>query len=70
MNEEPERTTKYVDVTVQLIFMGSYYDADECGSVATGWIDAGLEDRDNLRGWTTRVTSTREVPGDPEGFDA
>lgn len=61
-------TTKYVDVTVQLVFVGDYYAANECGSVAQGWIESGLNDRDDLHGVTVRVMNTREAPGDPEGL--
>jgi len=65
-----ERTTKYVTITVSATFHGDYYDADECEGQLQGWIGAGLEDRDNLRGYDFGIGTVREVPGDPEGFDS
>lgn len=66
MSDNP--TTKYVHVTVDLVFVGDYYDADECQGAVLGWIDGALGDRDDLRGWTTRTELRGEVPGDPEGL--
>lgn len=68
MNEE--RTTKYVTMTVEVIFHGDYYGAGEVVGQAQGWIEAGLEDRDNLRGCSFGQASVREVAGDPEGYDS
>lgn len=45
-------TRKEVVLTVLATFEGSYYGADELVDVATGWIHAGMEDRDDLRGVT------------------
>lgn len=59
-------TTKYVELSVQLVFVGDYYDADEVAEVASGWIYGTLDDRDDLQGVTVRTTRMREVPGDPE----
>lgn len=59
-------TTKYVELSVQLVFVGDYYDADEVAGVATDWIYGTLDDRDDLQGVTVRTTRMREVPGDPE----
>ena len=65
---EKRTTTKYVDLTVSLVFVGSYYDSDEVAGAAEGWIDSALNDRDDLAGWTVRKQSVRQVPGDPEGL--
>ena len=65
-----ERTTKYLTGTFRATFHGGYLDADECASYLEGWLDSGLEDRDDLRSWSFSVQSTEEVSGDPEGFDS
>lgn len=67
---EPQRTTKYVRGTFTITFHGDYVDRDDCARYLNGWLDRGLEDRDDLRSWTFDVTETQEVNGDPEGFDA
>jgi hypothetical protein len=45
-------TRKLVRLTVDLTFEGDYYDAGELVGVASDWVHAGLEDRDDLRGAT------------------
>ena len=65
-----ERTTKIVDVLLQVTFHGDYYDADECVGAVLGWVDSALNDRSDLRGWTTTIGPVREIKGDPEGFDS
>jgi len=67
---EPARTTKYLTGTFAVTFHGDYVDADDVASYLDGWLDAGLDDRDDLRSWSFRVENVREVPGDPEGFDS
>lgn len=67
---EDKRTTKYVTATVSLTFHGDYLDAGDVRGYAEGWIDAGLEDRDDLRGWRITWGEVTEVSGDPEGFDS
>jgi len=59
-----KRTTKIVSVLVELTFHGDYLDRDEVVGYAEGWIDAGLEDRDDLRGWTTTFGPVREIGPD------
>jgi hypothetical protein len=63
---DPERTTKIVSVLVELTFYGDYLDKDEIPSYAEGWIEAGLNDRDDLRGWTITFGPVREISA-PEG---
>lgn len=67
---DDNRTTKYVEVTIRATFHGDYLDSDEVGPYLEQWIDSGLEDRDDLRGWTTTVRSVEQVPGDPHGYDS
>ena len=67
---EPERTTKRVEGTFTLTFHGDYIPAEDVESYFQGWVDAGLDDRDDLRSWSFRVDTVREEQGDPEGFDS
>jgi hypothetical protein len=64
-----KRTTKYVSGTFKLTFHGDYVDAEDVERYFHDWVDAGLDDRDDLRGWTFEVHAVQEVHGDPEGFD-
>lgn len=64
-----KRTTKYVTGTLKATFHGDYLDKDEVAGHLEGWLDGGLEDRDDLRSWTFELTSVTEVDGDPEGYD-
>lgn len=65
-----KRTTKRVTVAVTATFHGDYIDADEVTGRLQGWIDAGLDDRDDLRHWSFTAGQVFEVHGDPEGFDS
>lgn len=69
MSNEPERTTKYVTGTFTLTFHGNHIDAGDIPGYFEGWVDAGLDDRDDLRSWSFNITETRVVEGDPEGYD-
>lgn len=64
------RTTKRVTGTFELTFHGDYIDAGDIPGHFEGWVDAGLEDRDDLRGWKFDITGIEEIHGDPEGFDS
>lgn len=64
------RTTKKVTGTFTLTFHGDYLDKDDVVTYFQGWVDAGLDDRDDLRNWTFDVQDVTEVQGDPEGFDS
>jgi len=57
-DNDPLPTTHRVALTVTVEFKGDYYSPDEMADVATGWIDAGLEDRDDVVGWI--ITSPAE----------
>ncbi|MFI6512881.1 hypothetical protein ACIBCT_35215 [Streptosporangium sp. NPDC050855] len=53
-----------VRMIVNLRFEGDYFDPDELVDVASGWIYAGLEDRDNLVG--TKITGELLPTSDTE----
>ncbi len=57
-------------LTVTATFHGDYIDADDAIGYLQGWIEWGLEDRDDLRNWDFSGWHVREVDGDPEGFDS
>lgn len=65
-----QRTTKYVTGTFHVKFHGDYIDASDVGRYLSGWLDAGLEDRDDLRAWSFDVVNVDEQTGDPEGYDS
>ena len=70
-DDEPACTTKYVTGTFTATFYGDYIDADAVVQHLDGWLDSGLDDRDDLRSWTfTFNPEVREVTGDPEGYDS
>jgi hypothetical protein len=69
MSNEPERTTKYVQLSITATFHGDCVDVDEVASQLQDWISRGLDDRDDLRDWDFYGHHVREVTGDPEGFD-
>ena len=69
-DDEPACTTKYVTGTFTATFYGDYIDADAVVQHLDGWLDSGLDDRDDLRSWTFTVQDVREVTGDPEGYDS
>lgn len=58
---DDQRTTKIVSVLLELTFHGDYIDRDSVEGYATRWIDRGLEDQDDLRGWTLTFGPVREV---------
>lgn len=47
-------------MVLELNFQGEYYDVSDLTDAAEGWIDSGLTDRDDLRGWRV-VTSAAEI---------
>lgn len=65
-----ERTTKYVTLTVTATFHGDYIDSDEVTRYLQGWIERGLDDRDDLMDYDFSGWHVREVTGDPEGYDS
>lgn len=67
--DESERTTKIVTLVLTATFHGDYLEADEVLGGLEGWIDRGLEDRDDLRGWKIVASGVEEIHGDPNGYD-
>jgi len=65
-----ERTTKYVRAELTATLHGDYLDKDEVVQALEGWLDSGLDDRDDLYRWKLTVLEVTEVSGDPEGFDS
>lgn len=63
---ERQRTRKVVKLAITLTFEGDYFEADECAGVAENWIDSGLDDRDDLRGWAIEHVSTTESPSEED----
>lgn len=70
MSDDTERTTKRVAGTFTLTFHGDYVPAEDINQYIQQWLDSGLDDRDDLRGWSFTILSIREEQGDPEGFDS
>lgn len=64
-----KRTTKRVKVELDLTFHGDYVAVDEIEGRINSWIDAGFNDRDDLRTWDARVRKVIEIQGDPDGYD-
>lgn len=65
-----DRTTKRVTGVFSLTFHGDYIGKDDVANYFQGWVDAGLDDRDDLRSWSFDVQTVTEEQGDPEGFDS
>lgn len=65
-----ERSTKTVTMTITATFYGDYHGVDEVTGYLQTWINAGLDDRDDLRTWTYGLAEVAEVEGDPNGFDS
>lgn len=59
-------TRKTVVLTVVATLEGDYIPAVQAEDYLTQWIDGGLEDRDDLRGWKTQLISLVESPLDPD----
>lgn len=61
-----QETRKVVTATLTATFEGDYIRADDAPTYLEQWVDGGLEDRDDLRGWTLTVQSVIESPLDPD----
>ena len=64
-----ERTTKYATAVLTVTFHGDYVDVDNIPEHLKDWVDETLHGREDLKGWNLEITSVREVPGDPNGYD-
>lgn len=53
-------TRKDVTGTFTATFKGDYIPKDEIEQYLMGWLDSGLDDRDNLRGWSFTITNITE----------
>lgn len=63
------RTRKRVIATLIANFEGDYIPVDQAEDYLSSWIDGGLNDRDDLRGWELNVLGIVEEPlesGDAE----
>jgi hypothetical protein len=63
------RSTKVLQGTFRVIYHGDYVTADEAAGHLMNALDAGLDDRDDLRSWDFKVEMSAELFGDPEGYD-
>jgi hypothetical protein len=54
-------TRKTVVMTVVATFEGDYIPANQAEQYLEHWIDSGLEDRDDLRGWELKLISLVET---------
>ena len=55
-------TSKTVTARLTAFFEGDYIPADQVDDYLIGWIDSGLDDRDDLVGWTLEIESIEEFP--------
>lgn len=49
---------KTVKLTVDVVFEGEYYGADEVVDVSSMWIEGAFEDRDDVKSFSLKVTGT------------
>lgn len=64
------RTTKRVRAMLDVTFHGDYVPVDDIPTRLAAWIDAGLNDREDCRGWTLTVSAVSVESGDPDGYDS
>jgi len=55
-------TRKEVTGTFTATFAGDYIPKDDIEQYLSMWLDSGLDDRDNLRGWSFDITNITETP--------
>lgn len=70
MSDDEKRTTKILTGTFRVVYHGDYVPKDDVERHLHHALDAGLDDRDDLRAWDFVVTEITEVDGDPEGYDS
>ncbi|MDT0442339.1 hypothetical protein [Streptomyces johnsoniae] len=56
------RTRKTVTFTIVATFEGDYIPANQAFDYLEEWIDGGLADRDDLKGWETTSAIVTEEP--------
>ncbi len=59
-------TRKSVSGTFTATFEGSYVPKEYIDSYLQQWLDSGLEDRDDLRGWSFGIVTITETPIEEE----
>jgi hypothetical protein len=59
-------TRKQVCGTFTATFEGSYIPKEDIDNYLTYWLDSGLEDRDDLRGWSFDILVINETPMEEE----
>ncbi len=55
------KTRKLVVCTLGVIFEGDYIPTNQIEDYLVQWIEAGLEDRDDLKSWSLSSVLIREV---------
>lgn len=55
-------TRKSVCGTFTATFEGDYIPKEDIPTYLNMWLDSGLDDRDNLRGWSFDIVSITETP--------
>lgn len=53
-------TAKTVEVKLIANFYGDYIPKEDVDSYLIDWIDSGLDDRDDLLGWSIEIVSVKE----------
>lgn len=59
-------TSKTVVVTLTAHFEGDYIPKEDVVQYLDNWLDSGLDDRDDLVGWTTEYGPVTESPIEEE----
>ncbi len=55
-------TRKFVTGTFTATFEGDYIPKDDIDNYLQQWLDSGLDDRDDLRGWSFDIVHITETP--------
>jgi hypothetical protein len=55
-------TRKSVTGTFTATFEGDYVPKEDIDNYLQSWLDSGLEDRDDLRGWSFDIVNITETP--------
>lgn len=55
-------TRKSVRGTFTAVFEGDYIPKEDIDDYLQQWLDSGLDDRDDLRGWSFNIVDITETP--------
>ena len=55
-------TSKTVVAKLTAFFSGDYIPKEDVDDYLIDWVDSGLDDRDDLVGWTIEIESVKEYP--------